>query len=521
MEQNVKVSGETGTAKVPGADTIVVGGGTAGAAMAALLVRASDEDVLLLEAGPDYGPRDSNLWPDDLLDPTTIPASHQWGYDSGDLLPGRKLVYERARVIGGCSAHNGCAMIIGAREDYDGWAASGNLGWSTEELLPFFRAAMRRTRTKRYRVDEITPFQLACMDAAQGIGIPRVEDLNDFDANVGIGPAPVNIYKGTRWNSAFAYLDGVRHQANLRIVGEALVDKLIIDGDRAVGVEWIGGDRRHRVFAERIVLCGGVYGSPPILLRSGIGPADGLRHLGIEPLHHLPGVGRNLQDHPSVALRYEGTDEMRRLSERFAFQRWHPDEQVIAKARSSLCQEAFDLHVYPVSESIPGGWSWEIPVACMETRSRGALTLQSAEPDIGPLIDHGYLSDSEGHDHAVLVDGVALVRDIAAQRPLAKLLGVEVTPGASVRSREDVDRSIVGSYAHYYHPCGTCKMGPTSDPQSVVDSQGRLHALQNVYVADASIMPTVPRGNTNLPTLMIGERIAACLAGVEKPLETA
>lgn len=499
-------------------DTVVLGGGTAGAAVAALLVAASDETVLLLEAGPDYGARSAGAWPADLLDPTSLPASHQWGYDSGDLLEGRKLLFERARVIGGCSSHNGAAVVIGARTDYDGWAAAGNRGWSTDELLPFFRTAMERLRTRRYEPDEVTPFQAACMDAAEKVGIPKVEDFNDLGQDVGMAPVPVNIFEGVRWNTAFAYLDPVRHRANLRVIGNALVDKLLVECGRAVGVEWIGGGARRLVRAERVVLCGGAYGSPSVLLRSGIGAPDELRARGIEPVHELPGVGRNLQDHAAVTLRYAGSERLQSLSERFAADGWHPDEQTIAKARSSLCEAALDLHVYPVSESTKDGWSWQLPVACMETRSRGALTLVSADPETGPRIDHGYLSDPEGHDRAVLAEGVALAREIAAQEPLADLLSAEVEPGSDVVEPDDVDRSIVGSYAHYYHPCGTCKMGPESDPEAVVDPRGGVHGLENVYVADASVMPTVPRGNTNLPVLAIGERIAAWLAGASAPL---
>ena len=253
------------------ADTVVIGGGTAGAAVAGLLAQHSDQSVLLLEAGPDYGPFAAGRWPSELTDAVTIPMSHDWGYDSGKLYAPRVVDYARARVIGGCSSHNGCAAIWGSRVDYDGWAALGNPGWSTDELRPLFEAGSERLRVRIPEPAEITPFQRGALDAAVEAGIPRVADLNNLDENLGMAPSPANIANGVRWNTAFAYLDAVRERSNLTIVGNATCDRLEIKSGRVSAIVVSGRDGPVRVEAGRVVVAAGTYGSPAILARSGIG----------------------------------------------------------------------------------------------------------------------------------------------------------------------------------------------------------------------------------------------------------
>jgi choline dehydrogenase len=493
------------------ADTVVIGAGTAGAAVAGLLAERSDESVLLLEAGPDYGARDSGRWPAQLLDARALPiSSHDWGYDSGATWPYRTLAFERARVIGGCSAHNGCAEIWGSRLDYDNWAALGNPGWATNDLLPFFGAGAERLRVRRYRDDEITPFHAACLAAGPGAGIPVVTDLNDLDQDVGIATSPVNIVDGVRWNAAFAYLDPVRGRANLTIAGNVLTDRLIVRGARVEAVAVVHDGRATTVRAGRVVLCGGSYGSPAILLRSGIGDAAELRGLGIAAALDLPGVGKNLHDHPVGGLLFSGTPELERRMTEFGAGHWLPEEQTIAKARSTRCERGFDLHIFPTGGLGHNGegWRWIVPIACMTPRSRGALHLTSPDPAAAPYIDHGYLTDAEGEDLQVLVEGIELARSLAAQPVLASVLGDEVLPGASIAARADLAEMLKTFCMHYYHPVGTCRMGPARERDAVVDARGRIHGLANAYVADASIIPVIPRANTNMPALVIGERIA-------------
>ncbi|MGO9449480.1 MAG: GMC family oxidoreductase [Candidatus Binataceae bacterium] len=496
------------------ADTIVIGGGTGGAAIAGELATHSAETVLLLEAGPDYGPFEGGRWPADLTDARALPTSHDWGYTSGSQYGKRVVNFDRARVIGGCSSHNGCAAIWGSRLDYDRWAGLGNSGWSTDELLPFFRAGSERLRVRIPPHDEITPYQLAWLEAAPRGGIPVVADLNDLDENVGMGPSPANIANGIRWNSAFAYLDPARGRSNLTIVDGALTDHLIIRTGRVDAVRVIRNGREETIEAGRVVLAAGAYGSPAILLRSGVGDGAELRGLGIAPAVDLQGVGRNLHDHPTTGLLFAGTTALETSMAEFARRRWMPEEQTIAKARTSRCGSGFDLHMFPVggpATGDPNAWSWSLAIACMTPRSRGVLKLASSDPTAAPILDHRFLSDADGDDLRILVEGMQIGREVAAATSLAALLGDEKWPGREVASADQAAAFVRANVAHYYHPVGTCAMGPARDAGAVVDSRGRVHGLDNCYVGDASIMPMVPRANTNIPALVVGLRIAGWL----------
>ncbi len=499
------------------ADTIVVGGGTSGAVVAGLLAEHSEQTVFVLEAGPDFGPLAGDGWPADLKDASAIGVSCDARYDSEQTYADRLVRFQRARVIGGCSSHNGCAAIWGSRIDYDGWAARGLDGWATDDLLPLFREANRRMRVRIYEREEITPFQQACLDAASAAGVPLVADLNDLDEDQGMAASPVNIWQGIRWNTAFAYLDPVRQKPNLTVAGNAPVYRIVVAHGRAVAVEIIVDGRIERVDAGRIVVSGGAYESPAILLRSGIGDPSELETLGIRPVHDLLGVGRNLHDHPSVSLLFQGTPHLERRMIAFGERHWRPEEQTIAKLRSPhypAGEAGFDLHVYPVGGPDPddlSGWRWSFPVACMTPRSRGSVRLRSADPSSTPLIDHRYVTDEDGHDRAVLLAGAELARDIASRDPLRDLIGAEIAPGPSFADQAGIEAWIAGSCEHYYHPVGTCAMGIAADPQAVTDARGKVHGIDGLFVADCSIMPVVPRANTNIPAVVVGERIGRWL----------
>lgn len=496
------------------ADTVVVGGGTAGAAVAGILAERTDQSVLLLEAGPDYGPYESGNWPSDLLEAFDLAESHGWGYDSGQHYADRIIPFQRARVIGGCSSHNGCAAIWGHRADYDGWAELGNDGWSTDELIPFFESVNRRMRVRIPGNDEVTPYHRAMLDAAPAAGIPLVHDLNNLDEPIGMAPSPANIWNGVRWNSAFAYLDPVRYLSNLTIVGNVLTDRLIVENGRVSGVRVVGPDGPSMVSAGRVVVSGGTYGSPAILLRSGIGDPTALAEIGVKPVHDLTGVGENLHDHSAAYLEFAGTDDLRCQMTAFRETNWMPEEQTIAKARSSQCTDAFDLHIYPEGGPYANdrsAWSFIMPVACMTPQSRGRLLLTSSDPDAAPVFEHGYLSDVDRADLRVLADGIEIAREITNQPQLRELIGPEWAPGLDIGSRDQLERWIERMVVHYYHPVGTCKMGPVSDARAVVDPRGKIHGLEGAYVADCSIMPVIPRANTNIPAAVVGERIASWL----------
>ena len=465
-------------------DVVVAGGGTAGAVVAGRLAEAGVE-VLVLEAGPDPGPFGDARWPADLLDARELGTSCDWGFH------GDGIGFERARVLGGCSAHNGAVQTWGHRSDYDGW---GLPGWSAEELRPLFDRSSAQQRVRTYAVEELTPFQSAWHAAGPGAGLPHLAHTNDLDETVGIAPESVNIVDGVRWNTAFSYLDPVRDR--LRIVGDAVVDRVVAERGRAAGV--VVGDAIVR--AQLVVIAGGTYCSPAILLRSGVGPADDLRALGIDVVADLP-VGEGLTDQPFTLLRWEGTRELEREMAAAAAAGWAPDEQVMAKAASSFDRGCFDLHFMPYSPiGEDGERRWCAGVAALLPRSRGRVWLQSRDPSVLPAVDHRFLSDPEGHDLAVLGEGVAQLRELAGQPGMARLLGREVDPGDV-----DLPRHLVAHPDNYWHPVGTCAMG------AVTDERGRVHGVEGCVVADASLMPAVPRATTHMPTTVIAERIAACI----------
>ena len=499
-------------------DTIVVGAGTAGAVVAGRLAASGSGCTLLLEAGPDYGPADSGRWPHDLLNAASAAQwSHDWGY-TGEF-GGRVIHFNRARVVGGCSAHNACAVVFGSRVDYDGWAAAGNAGWSARELAPMFAAAWKQLRVRRVGLDELTPFQRICRDAIVANGIPAVEDFNNLDQNAGIAPFPVNIDGATRVNSAFGYVDPVRDR--LIVAGDAPVERVLIRGGRVTGVAVRDGQRLAEIGASRVVLSAGAYASPAILLRSGIGPAGELIAIGLKPALDLPGVGRNLHDQPCLDIGFEGSgDLIRQMERRQAATGWQPHEQVIAKFPSTRCRQGFDLHIYPVGGRVKdtSQWFWILGVACLTPLSRGSVRLTGPGLDDQLVIDHRYLSDSGGYDRARLAEGVERVREVAQVPELRRLLGRETRPGPDVSGRRAIERYLEHAAVHYYHPAGSCKMGPASDPDSVVDPEGRVHGIEGLYVADASLMPAVISGNTNMPAAVIGERIARSLLGSAQPL---
>jgi choline dehydrogenase len=483
-------------------DTLIIGGGTTGAALAGLLAERSDESILVLEAGPDFGPYGDGGWPSDVLDATWLAESHQFGYASDDGYRGRRVEFQRAAMIGGCSSHNGCAAIWGSRVDYDAFAAAGMAGWSRDEVEPLLRASSERMRVRIPEEAELTPFQRAALASLVALGVPRVRDLNDLDEDTGVAPSPVNIAGGVRWNAALAYLDPVRERTSLRICGDAPAERLLVEGGRVRGAV-VRRAGEPAVEAARVIVCAGAYDSPALLLRSGLGPADELRALGIAVVADLPGVGANLHDHPAVELGFAGTPELRAISAEYAASgAFAPVEGVIAKMRSSLCAPAgFDLHVYPVGGVVPGGFEFSLPVACLTPRSRGRVRLAAAHGTVAPVIDHAYCSDPDGHDHAVLRDGVEIARSLARSGPFAELLGAETEPTRGLGARAAVDAVV----AHYYHPAGTCAVG------AVVDERLRVHGIDGLFVADCSVFPTVPRANTCMPAVLVAHRLAGWL----------
>ena len=481
---------------LPGeADTVVIGAGSGGAALAGTLAAHSTDTVLVLEAGPDYGSFAQGQWPDDVLSAKAIPLSHDWGLTttSGLDLP-------RARMVGGCSSHNGCTASLGAREDYDDWAGA-NPGWEAATVEPLLGWVHESFRVRRYRMDELTTAQQAFVGAGVRAGLPFADDLDDLAASVGIGPMPVNIVGTIRWSAAFAFLDPVRASGHLTVAGNSTVRRIVFERDRAVGVEVsLASGAIQLVRAGRVVVAAGAYHSPALLQRSGVGPVGELRALGVTPVADLPGVGRHLLDHACVQLDFQGKEGL--LTE-LARIPWHPDEQSVGRARSSRCDTGpYDIHVFMVAganSGHPGLPPISLYGGAMRAKSEGRVGLRGADPGLAPVIDHRYGTDPGGHDRAVLAESLDLLKVMTADAELAAILGA---PAGR-------DRDPLTSIASYCHPAGTCKMGPGSDVTAVVDATGAVHGIEGLYVADASIMPSITRGNINLPTAMIGARIAA------------
>lgn len=490
-------------------DVLVVGGGTAGAVVAGRLAEAGVR-VTVLDAGPDYGPWRAGRWPEELLDARRPPELHDWGY-AGPGADGHRLAFDRARVIGGCSAHNGCAQSWGWRGDYDRWASMDCAGWSAEELLPLFVRATERMRIRRYDTEEIQPFQAAFIDAAASAGVPRADDLDDLDGGAGVAVEPVNAVDGVRWNASFAYLDSVRGRPELTVVGDALVDRVLFDGTRAVGVDALMADGREEFHADLIVLSSGAYGTPEVLLRSGIGPARELRALDVRVVADVPAVGRGLHDQPAIELAFHAGRELVHALDEYAAVRWMPEEQAIAKLATPQSDGPYDLHVYPWVEPDPTSrWRCVLPVALLTPASRGAVRLRTSDPTVRAEIDHRYLSDQDGLDLTRMAWGLRWISDLA-RGELGPWLGDPIDPPPDLSDDVAVDAWIRSTHGHYWHPGGTCRMGPKGDPHAVVDRMGRVAGVSGLRVADASIFPSIPRATPALPTVVIGERMAGML----------
>ncbi|MFJ7217803.1 GMC family oxidoreductase [Amycolatopsis sp. NPDC098790] len=493
------------------ADVIVVGAGTAGCVVAARLARAG-RSVIVLEAGPDYGPSPAG-WPADLLDAASLPTSHDWGFH-GFGAGGRRLEYERAKVVGGCSSHNGCTQTAGWGPDYDRWPAENGVGWSAAELGPLFDRVAGDMAFQHYAPHEVQPFHRAFLEACAASGLPLVDDFGDLDGAQGAGCPPANAVDGVRRNTSFSYLDDARSQPGFTIIDRAEVTRVLLEGDRATHVEYVRDGSTSTVRGNEIVLCAGAYGSPVVLQRSGIGDPDRLRAAGIEPLVALPGVGRNLHDHPAAQIVLPATALLRDRLEEFGRQRWLPEEQSVAKLRSPRSRGPYDLHVYPWVEADDGGWSCVFPVGLLTPRSRGSVSVVSGELGDQPVIDSAFFSDADGDDIAAVRFGIRWTLDLLSHKRMSELVGPPSTGTPSRKTSDDeLDAWIRASHTHYWHPAGTCRLGAAGDPLAVVDHQARVLGVRGLRVADASLFPEIPRATPAWPTAVAGERVAQLMLG--------
>ncbi|PAZ09518.1 hypothetical protein CLM62_46355 [Streptomyces sp. SA15] len=488
-----------------GYDLIVVGAGSAGGVLADRLSADPDRSVLLLEAGPDFGTT-AREQPAEIADADDLTeTSYDWGYTSEPGAGGRRVPLFAGRVVGGSSATNNAMALRGQPADYDAWADLGNPGLGFADVLPYFRTVERDldftddwhgsagpVPVKRPRPAELTPVQRAFTDACVAAGYPAVADHNAPGAH-GAGPMPFNQVGGVRQSTALTYLAAARQRPNLTVRGGVLVEKVVLKGTRAVGVRL--AEPAETIHAGLVVLAAGAYGSPLLLLRSGIGPAEELREARIEARVDLPGVGRDLRDHPLLRLPFAAT-----------VPEGTPALQTMLTCAGNGEEAGPDLQIFPAGPMAVDGESLcHLLVAVIAPRSRGTLRLRADGPDNRPAIDPRLLDHPD--DLNRMVAGIRLAHEIADTGPLAALL----TPGRPVRDATDADLAAMAhaQTASYQHPVGTCRMGPEHDPSAVTDTRGAVRGVDGLHVVDASTMPGIPRANTNLPTLMLAERFAA------------
>jgi choline dehydrogenase len=508
-------------------DVVVVGAGSAGCAAVNRLCRSSGPSVCLVEAGPDFGPLESGQWPPELLDIHRMPSTHDWGY-SAQGADGSTVPEPRARVLGGCSVHNQCGAYWGLPTDYDTWAQAGNPGWSYAELAPLiqqierapsqpplpYRGHQGLIEMRPYRDDELASWHRLFRDTVLRSSFAWLTDLGAPDEPAqGIAPYYANIKGEVRWNAAFAFLDPVRTHPGLTIRPNTLAERLLLEQGRAVGLLCQAQGQVLELRASAFLLCAGAYGSPLLLLRSGIGPGQHLQDMGIQELIALPGVGQNLHDHPGITLHFAPSARgVQLLQEDLAQDRFY-QAQAVLRARSTGCAAGFDLHLFSYyNPPEAGAVDFCLFVGYLAPRSRGQVSLGGKAVELPPRIDFQFVTDPDQHDAVALLEGLSLARRLARAEPLASAIERELEPGAEVTSVSDLCGQARHYVEGYAHAVGTCKMGPLTDPTAVVDQGGQVYGTSNVFVADASIIPQIPRAGTNFTCSLIGWRIAERLS---------
>jgi choline dehydrogenase-like flavoprotein len=523
---------------MPSADYVIVGAGSAGCVLANRLSEDPDVRVLLLEAGGKDGSVNIKI---PAAFPNQFHTKLDWDYSTEPEphVDGKRMYVPRGKSLGGSSSMNAMLYVRGRPLDYALWEEQGAPGWGWDDVLPYFRRSENNARGASEFHGVGGPVEVAeqrsprpiCRDileATVAAGVPRATDYNGPEQD-GVAPFQVFQKNGRRWSASDAYLKPAMKRPNLEVVTNALVLGLELDGDRATGVRYRRKDREATATATReVVLCAGAIGSPQILLLSGIGDPDELREAGVTPRHELPGVGRNLQDHPFLGAIFEvsdtntlyGADKPKHLLE-WALRRSGKLTSSVAevnafvRTRPGLPAADVQFHMGAAyyenhGEETYDGDAIVIAPVLVSPKSRGRVWLRTNDPEDKPRI----LTNSLEHpdDLRSLVAGLRLAREIAAQEPLASKVTKELKPGPSVVSDEDLEDDVRRRLMLIYHPVGTCRMSDTAEG-AVVDAQLRVHGLRGLRVADASVMPVITGGNTNAPTMMIAERAADLIRG--------
>jgi choline dehydrogenase-like flavoprotein len=525
-------------------DYLIVGAGTAGCVLANRLSANPAVRVGLIEAGPS-DKRFAVRVPAAVAAAIGDPAIG-WGYKSVPQrhLNGRQVPLPRGRVLGGCSSINGMVYFRGHPRDFDGWAAAGAVGWGYEDVLPYFRKAENNESwpASRYHgsggpmnvldIPRPNPLVRRFLEAASSLGFNRCEDFNGPDPE-GFGCRQATIRRGRRESMVTAYIDPVAQRGNLSVFTESLVTDVVIEDRKARGVMIERGGSRVQLSARReVILAAGSYGSPQLLMLSGVGVGAALQALGMAVKHDLPGVGACLQDHPSTVLQMKTTDatsygvSLKALPRgawnvfEYALLRRGPLASNVLEAtgfvRSRPQAERPDLQIVfmpmlrsPTGSPIPRGHGYGIIPIVVRPNSRGRVTLASADAHTPPLVDPNYLDDPE--DMRLLLEGVTLARRMLATPAFSSLRGVEILPGPTAHDAATWIEYIRASTVGVHHPSSTCRMG--TDPLAVVDPALRVHGIENLRVVDASVFPRVVAGNTNAAVVMVAEKAADLIMG--------
>jgi choline dehydrogenase len=525
-------------------DYIVVGSGSAGAVLANRLSDGGRYQVLCLEAGTegsDYFWSRVPIGMAKLIDRPAVNWCFESEPDAGS--GGRRIPVPRGKMLGGSSSINGMVFVRGQPQDYDHWAQLGNRGWSYRDVLPLFKKMERydggsdefRGRDGLLRVTDtppdICPLHGRIIAAAGQNGIPYTADYNGGDQE-GIGITQVTINKGRRQSTAYCYLDPARSRPNLTVESGAFAESLILEGKTCVGVRYaVGGQKRAARASREVIVSAGSINSPKLLELSGIGQSDLLRGLGIQPVHELPGVGENLRDHYSprmrMAIREKGATfndngrgwRLWREAAKYAltgqgfFAMTAAPIRMYIKTREGLESPDAAISMTPFLYELDRHGHLAIAkqrgvtlvVNVLRSESVGSIHIKSADPFAPPAIRFNFMSTD--YDRRGTIAAIRRARQVFATSPLAEAVEAELSPGPAIQSDEALLEWIRNNAETTYHPVGTCKMG--ADPRAVVDDRLRVHGIQRLRIADASIMPTLTSGNTNAPSIMIGEKCAA------------
>lgn len=533
-------------------DYVIIGAGSAGCVLASRLSKDPAVRVALIEAGPSDRRAKIRI-------PAAVAAAIQdpaigWGYRSVPQrhLKGREIPLPRGRVLGGCSSINGMAYFRGHPQDFDDWAAAGATGWSYEEVLPYFRRSEHNETwpESRYHgsggpmtvtdIPHPNPLIGRFLDATSSLGYPRCADFNGADPE-GFGTRQATIRAGRRESMVTAFLDPVRGRAQLEVLTEAVVTRILIEGRQARGVTLERAGSTQTLLARReVLLCAGSYGSPQLLMLSGVGDGAHLAELGIEVQHHLPGVGACLQDHPASLVQMKTADSTSYGVSLKALPRgvWNILEYALSrrgplasnvlegtgflKTRPGLARPDLQMALMPMLRSptgspIPFGHGYGIIPIAIRPGSRGSVRLASADPRQAPRIDPNYLDDPE--DLRTLQEGLKIARRILRAPAFASLHGVETVPGDAVNDDAALTDYIRSSVVGVHHPTSTCRMG--TDEGAVVDPQLRVRGIEHLRIVDASVFPSVVAGNTNAAVVMVAEKAADLILGdAEEPRST-